>query len=78
MPTRPISFIGGGARSASTRTRCFWSLTSRSVPGPNYHVYLVPNAKVRDEAHVKGSMFIDLGRLRAFKGSRRSPSRPAS
>ena len=40
-------------------------------PGPKYHVYLVPNAKVRDEAHVKGSMFVDLGRLRAFKGSQR-------
>jgi len=40
-------------------------------PGPKYHVYLVPNAKVRDEAQVKGSMFVDLGRLRAFKGSQR-------
>jgi hypothetical protein len=40
-------------------------------PGPKYHVYLVPNAMVRDEAHVKGSMFVDLGRLRAFKGSQR-------
>ena len=47
-------------------------------PGPKYHVYLVPNAKVRDEAHVKGSMFVDLGRLRAFKGSQPTPSRPAS
>ena len=48
---------GAGLRS---RTR------SRSI-----HVYLVPNAKVRDEAHMKGSMFVDLGRLRAFKGSQR-------
>ena len=40
-------------------------------PGPKYHVYLVPNAKVRDEAQVKGTMFVDLGRLRAFKGSQR-------
>ena len=47
-------------------------------PGPKYHVYLVPNAKVRDEAHVKGSMFIDLGRLRAFKGSQRYAVPPAS
>ncbi len=38
-------------------------------PGPKYHVYLVPNASVRKEADVKGSMFVDLGRLRAFKGS---------
>ncbi len=40
-------------------------------PGPKYHVYLVPNAKVRDEAQVKSTMFVDLGRLRAFKGSQR-------
>ncbi len=40
-------------------------------PGPKYHVYLVPNASVRQEAHVNKSMFIDLGQLRAFKGSQR-------
>ena len=40
-------------------------------PGPKYHVYLVPSAKVRGEDQVKGSMFVDLGRLRAFKGSQR-------
>ena len=40
-------------------------------PGPKYHVYLAPNAKVRSEENVKGSMFVDLGRLRAFKGSQR-------
>jgi hypothetical protein len=38
-------------------------------PGPKYHVYLVPSASVRKEADVKGKMFVDLGRLRAFKGS---------
>ena len=31
----------------------------------------MPNEKVRDEAQVKGSKFVDLGRLRAFKGSQR-------
>jgi hypothetical protein len=40
-------------------------------PGPKYHVYLVPNAKVRKEEQVSKSMFVDLGRLRAFKGSQR-------
>ena len=38
-------------------------------PGPKYHVYLVPNPKVRSEEQVKD--FVDLGRLRAFKGSQR-------
>jgi hypothetical protein len=38
-------------------------------PGPAFHVYLVPKADVRDEADVESSMYVDLGRLRAFKGS---------
>ena len=42
-------------------------------PGPAYHVYLVPKANIRDEAAVKDAMFIDLGGLRAFKGSQRYP-----
>ncbi len=40
-------------------------------PGPKYHVYLVPAANVRKEEQVAKSMFVDLGRLRAFKGSQR-------
>ena len=40
-------------------------------PGPKYHVYLVPKAEVRESADVEGSMFVDLGRLRAFKGSQK-------
>jgi len=38
-------------------------------PGPAFHVYLVPEANVRVSSYVKGTMFVDLGRLRAFKGS---------
>ena len=40
-------------------------------PGPKFHVYLVPNSEVRDEAEVESTMFVDLGRLRAFKGSQK-------
>jgi hypothetical protein len=40
-------------------------------PGPKYHVYLMPNADIRTSTAVKGQMFIDLGQLRAFKGSQR-------
>lgn len=40
-------------------------------PGPKYHVYLVPTANVRKEEQVTKSMFVDLGRLRSFKGSQR-------
>src|SRR5262249_9427690 len=42
-------------------------------PGPKYHVYLVPNAFVRKEDQVAKAMFVDLGRLRSFKGSQRYP-----
>ncbi len=40
-------------------------------PGPAFHVYLVPKATIRDAGEVTGTMFVDLGGLRAFKGSQR-------
>jgi hypothetical protein len=40
-------------------------------PGPAFHVYLVPKANIRDSAAVKDTMYVDLGGLRAFKGSQR-------
>jgi hypothetical protein len=40
-------------------------------PGPAFHVYLVPKANVRSSDDVKNTMYVDLGRLRAFKGSQR-------
>jgi hypothetical protein len=42
-------------------------------PGPAFHVYLVPKATIRSEADMKDVMYVDLGRLRAFKGSQRYP-----
>jgi len=38
-------------------------------PGPKYHVYLVPEADVTPDTAVAESMFVDLGRLKAFTGS---------
>ena len=40
-------------------------------PGPAFHVYLVPKASIRTSADMKDVMFVDLGRLRSFKGSQR-------
>jgi hypothetical protein len=40
-------------------------------PGPAFHVYLVPKVEVRDPADVEATMFVDLGKLRAFKGSQK-------
>jgi len=38
-------------------------------PGPKFHVYLVPDANVTPSPQVADPMYVDLGRLRAFKGS---------
>src|SRR6266480_7046095 len=40
-------------------------------PGPAFHVYLVPKASIRSSSDLKDVMFLDLGGLRAFKGSQR-------
>jgi hypothetical protein len=40
-------------------------------PGPKFHVYLVPKGPIRASGDLRDQMFVDLGRLRAFKGSQR-------
>jgi len=40
-------------------------------PGPAFHVYLVPKEQVRQSADVAQTMFVDLGKLRSFKGSQK-------
>jgi hypothetical protein len=42
-------------------------------PGPKYHVYLVPETNVIPSTNVARTMFVDLGRLKAFKGSQNYP-----
>jgi electron transfer DM13 len=42
-------------------------------PGPAFHVLLVPKAGIRSSADVADQMYVDLGGLRAFKGSQRYP-----
>ncbi len=42
-------------------------------PGPAFHVYLVPEEEVGTDTKVAETMFVDLGRLRAFKGSQVYP-----
>lgn len=70
-PSDPIHY-GKGKVSVYQRT-VFLEPDFEVGPGPAYHVYLVPNASVRNEAAVKDSMYVDLGGLRAFKGSQRYP-----
>jgi hypothetical protein len=42
-------------------------------PGPAFHVLLVPKSGIRESGEVKDAMYVDLGGLRAFKGSQRYP-----
>lgn len=42
-------------------------------PGPKFHVYLVPEMNVIPSTNVARTMFVDLGRLKAFKGSQNYP-----
>jgi hypothetical protein len=42
-------------------------------PGPKFHVYLVPEKNVVPSTNVAQTMFVDLGRLKAFKGSQNYP-----
>jgi hypothetical protein len=42
-------------------------------PGPKFHVYLVPDADITPETRVQDTMFVDLGRLKAFSGGQNYP-----
>ncbi|UCF75948.1 MAG: DM13 domain-containing protein [Betaproteobacteria bacterium] len=42
-------------------------------PGPKFHVYLVPEKNVTPSTKVETLMYVDLGRLKAFKGSQNYP-----
>jgi len=70
-PSDPIHY-GKGKVSVYQHT-VFLEADFEVGPGPAYHVYLVPKANIRDAAAVKDTMFVDLGGLRAFKGSQRYP-----
>lgn len=66
-PSDPIHY-GKGGGSVYEHT-LFLEDDFEVGPGPKFHVYLVPKASVRESGDVEDMMFVDLGRLRAFKGS---------
>jgi hypothetical protein len=68
-PSDPVHY-GSGKVSVYERT-VFLEPDFEVGPGPKYHVYLVPKENIRQSADVRGTMFVDLGQLRAFKGSQR-------
>jgi hypothetical protein len=68
-PSDPIHW---GKGSASVRADSVFLGEDFEVgPGPKFHVYLVPKAQVRASGDLQGQKFVDLGRLRSFKGSQR-------
>ena len=68
-PSDPIHW---GKGSASVRAdSVFLSEDFEVGPGPKFHVYLVPKGQIRSSGDLAGQKFVDLGRLRSFKGSQR-------
>jgi len=66
-PSDPVHFGSGSVRVYDEVV--FLGEDFEVGPGPAFHVYLVPKAEIRRSADVKDTMFVDLGKLRAFKGS---------
>lgn len=42
-------------------------------PGPKFHIYLVPGPDITLQTPVQQTMFVDLGRLKAFTGGQNYP-----
>jgi hypothetical protein len=70
-PSDPVHYGKGGV--SVYRDVVFLHEDFEVGPGPAFHVYLVPNANIRDAGQVTGTMYVDLGGLRAFKGSQKYP-----
>ena len=68
----PSDFVHWGRGKVSVYDRAVFLENDFEVgPGPAYHVYLVPKASLRKSSDLEGEMYVDLGGLRAFKGSQR-------
>jgi len=68
-PSDPIHYGKGGVTVYDGNV--FLEKDFEVGPGPDFHVYLVPKANVREAGDVADTMFIDLGKLRSFKGSQK-------
>jgi len=68
-PNDPIHY-GKGQVSVYEKT-VFLHDNFEVGPGPKFHVYLVPKADIRSSGDLSDVMFVDLGRLRSFKGSQK-------
>ncbi|MDE0113190.1 MAG: DM13 domain-containing protein [Albidovulum sp.] len=68
-PSDPIHYGKGGVKVLEKIV--FLEEDFEVGPGPAFHVLLVPEREIRSSAVVDNSMYVDLGQLRAFKGSQR-------
>ena len=68
-PSDPIHY-GKGRVSVYEKT-VFLHDDFEVGPGPKFHVYLVPKSDIRASSDLSDVMFVDLGRLRSFKGSQK-------
>jgi len=68
-PSDPVHY--GKGRVSSYEHTVFLEPDFEVGPGPAFHVYLVPKASIRSSSDLKDAMYVDLGGLRAFKGSQR-------
>ncbi|HEY8555601.1 MAG TPA: DM13 domain-containing protein [Burkholderiales bacterium] len=70
-PSDPLHYGKGGVRVY--RDVLHLEADFEVGPGPKYHVYLVPLDEVTPDTEVEETMYVDLGRLKAFKGSQNYP-----
>lgn len=70
-PSDPIHYGKGGV--AAYKDVVHLEADFEVGPGPKFHVYLVPEKNVTPDTDVAKTMFVDLGRLKAFKGSQNYP-----
>jgi hypothetical protein len=70
-PSDPIHYGKGGVTAYADLVHL--EADFEVGPGPKFHVYLVPERGVTPSTAVAKTMFVDLGRLRAFKGSQNYP-----
>ena len=68
-PSDPVHY-GSGKVSVYEGT-VFLEADFEVGAGPDFHVYLVASEQVRASADVEAADFVDLGKLRAFKGSQK-------
>jgi hypothetical protein len=70
-PSDPVHYGSGGVRIYEDLLHLEQDF--EVGPGPKYHVYLVPEGDVTPDSRVEETMFVDLGRLKAFSGGQNYP-----